>query len=152
MCKLAVYKLTIYFMMNWKKALVLPFMAIALGACSSDDDGGTSASLEGKWEFSKDGVVLNGQEVFMDYEHTPGCLKDFTVFHANNQIKDYYYQYEDCEEVIDTGVWARSGDALTLTYPDDTVNATITELNATTLKLRFVDEGVTYIAVLNRVN
>lgn len=135
-------------------AVVLSIAFIGLSSCSKDSDSGsgTGGTLQGKWQFSKEGVMVNNQEVLEDYEHASGCTKDYTEILANNVIRDHYFDNPNCEETIDLGTWARSNNNLVFTFPDDYVTSLeILELTSTTLKVKSVDEGVTYITVLKRI-
>lgn len=133
---------------------ILMVSTFALSSCSKDDPKPTIvlSPIEGKWQFTKDGVLDNNQEVYTDYEHTPGCTKDYTEILAGNVIKDHYFEGPLCQESVDTGTWNRSNNMLVLVYPGgDTINAEIVALTATTLKVKFVVEGETNFEIFTRI-
>ena len=135
-------------------AVVLSIAFIGLSSCSkdSDSDSATGGALEGKWQFTKEGVVVNNQEVLDNYAHTSGCTKDYTEILAGNIIRDHYFDNPNCQETIDVGTWTRSNNNLVFTFPDDNVTSLeILELTSTTLKVKMVDAGVIYITVLTRI-
>ncbi|PDS21691.1 hypothetical protein B0A78_13970, partial [Flavobacterium columnare NBRC 100251 = ATCC 23463] len=67
--------------------LVLSILLLGLSSCSKDDDSTpitSVASLEGKWQLTKEGGIINNQEVLTDYQHTSGCAKDYMEFLSGN--------------------------------------------------------------------
>jgi hypothetical protein len=137
-----------------KKIILLAVALVSLAtitSCSKDDD---SASLQGKWQLSKYGTLVNGQEVLEDVvPDNDGCQQDYTLITATNSI---YYEFEDlgsgCEEFISEPVpYTRDGNIIT--SADGT--AEIKSLTGSTLKIyTVVDFGgttTTYISVLNRI-
>ena len=143
-----------------KKIIVL-FVAIAttgftLTSCSKDDDGGINqANLIGKWEYSKEGEVIDGQELLIDYDHSPGCAKDYNEFLSNGTLRDVgYYSngVNPCVEDIFNSTWSVSGNNIITTVLGVTYTAEVVTLNATTLKMKYVDEDGTYITVYTKAN
>jgi len=141
------------------KKLILLFVACvsltSITSCSSDDDN-SSASLEGKWEYSKEGFASNGQEILTDYDHATGCNKDFIQITATTVSDHEFFNNGDgCEEDIFTVAYSRSGNTLTIGTGVDASVAQIVTLNGSTLKVKYTDEefpGVEYIDVYTRVN
>jgi hypothetical protein len=136
-----------------KKIIALLFLSLSIIGCSKDDasENTTSTSIEGKWQFYKEGGIVNGQEVLTDYQHSTGCTKDYTEILTGGVLKDHYFN-SSCTESVDTGNWVKNNTTLTLTYPGETpTNAEILELTATTLKVKIVTSGTTYISVLTRI-
>ncbi len=128
-----------------KKTIYL-FLAVVLTtsmsiSCNSDDNGqgGNNSSLiVGKWEITKTGVLIEGEEVLEDYEHQEGCNRDFTEFTNNGKMLDYtYYNYgSGCEEDIYESVYSVSANSLNITTEGETFIAVIQTLNSNTLKVR----------------
>ncbi|MBN9285629.1 MULTISPECIES: lipocalin family protein [unclassified Flavobacterium] len=132
-------------------AIVLIF---GLSSCSNDDSSPEQApvQIEGKWQFTKEGKITNSQEVLNDYQHTSGCSKDYTEILAGNVIKDHYFDNPNCQETIDTGVWNKSNNSMTLVYPNGSaINAEIMELTNTTLKMKYVLSGDTKVVILTKI-
>ena len=124
------------------KKLILLFVAFtsftAMTSCSNDDDS-SSGSLEGKWEFSKYGYLLAGQEFLFDYEHTSGCTKDYIVFTSNTTTNHTFSNNgSGCVEEIDTATFTRNGNVLTSSV-DETIE--IVSISDTTLKFKLLYEG-----------
>ena len=135
------------------KKITLLLIAFCIFGCSKKDvsEEIPTTSIEGKWQFYKEGGIVSGQEVLTDYQHSAGCTKDFTEILAGGVLKDHYFN-SSCTESIDTGNWVKNNTTLTLTYPGETpTNAEILELTATTLKVKIITSGTTYISVLTRI-
>ena len=135
--------------------LVIAFISLSfITSCSKDDD--NEASLTGKWEYLKEGVVNGGQEVLTDYEHQIGCTKDYSLISAAS-ISDYSY-FEDvnpCEERIRTVDYTRNGNNILFTFEGQILEAVIKTLNSTTLKFYYPDPENTeifYVVVYKRIN
>jgi len=135
--------------------LLLSIIFLSVSSCSKDDDAVPTAAtptIEGRWQFTKEGEIVNNQEVLSLYQHTTGCTKDYTEFLTGSVIKDHYFDNPNCQETIDTGSWSKNNNALVLTFPGaPVVNAEILELTTTTLKVKFTSMGVTNLAVLTRI-
>jgi hypothetical protein len=135
-----------------KKILCIAFLAFTVLSCSkNDNDEAQAPSIVGKWQFTQEGSIVNNQEILEPYEHSPGCVKDFSEIAANGALRDHYYDL-DCDETIDVGVWTKNNNTFTVTYADNTsVTGEILILNSTTLKVRFDIGGVPYLSVLTRI-
>ncbi|MET2996876.1 lipocalin family protein [Flavobacterium columnare] len=138
--------------------LVLSILLLGLSSCSKDDDSTpitSVASLEGKWQLTKEGGIINNQEVLTDYQHTSGCAKDYMEFLSGNITKEHYFKNPNCQETIDTGTWNKTNNSVVITFtnvPTPTnVNFEILELTSTTLKMKFVRSGITYLSVFTRI-
>lgn len=141
-------------MKNFKKLVLLFLVAsTTLVSCNKDDDS-SSGSIEGSWEFSKVGTIIAGEEFLVDYDHTPGCNKDYTEIIAGGTLKDHYFEDNGsgCEEGIDNGTWSRSGNNITVNFNGDVSIAEILELSSSTLKLKATDSdtGEVYLSVAIR--
>lgn len=134
--------------------VILSIAFIGLSSCSKDSSSGqgTGGALEGKWQFTKDGVMVNNQEVLDNYAHTSGCTKDYVEILTGNVIKEHYFNNPNCQETIDVGAWSRTNNNLVFTYPNQS-NTTleILELTSTTLKVKNVIAGEINIVVLTRI-
>ncbi|MBY8963643.1 hypothetical protein KJK34_12840 [Flavobacterium sp. D11R37] len=125
-----------------KKLLMVSALALAgltFTACGSDDDGGSSASLEGKWYFSKTGTAAGGQEVFIDYDHEEGCEKDYVEFVEGGVYRDVSH-WSDCETDVETDSWSRSGNTITIGEGADAVSGTIKKLTGSELRVSTTEE------------
>ncbi|MFC4740717.1 lipocalin family protein [Flavobacterium ponti] len=137
-------------MKKMKKLLILFLLAsVTIVSCNKDDDSG-SGSIEGNWEFSKYGGILSGQEFLVDYEHTPGCNKDFIEIKSGGAIVDHYF-YDDgdgCYEESETGTWVKDGNSFLATYSGYTEGGEILELNNTTLKVKATDPDTNEVGII----
>ena len=112
---------------------------------SDDNDGSTtSGNIVGKWNFSKEGGIVNGQEVLGDYQHQTGCAKDNVEFKSNGSVVSTEYS-TNCAASTFTASYAKSGDTVTVTTSGDSTVLTILQLDSTTLKVKYTDtfEGTT---------
>lgn len=137
-----------------KKIIVLLVAMVsfsALTSCSKDDDG---PSLQGKWEYLKEGVASGEQEVLEDYSHQSGCAKDYSMITATT-IMDHSFNGTACTEEITTTPYTRNGNTITITFGGETFTAVIKSLTSTTLKVYFTDPDsptVSEVTVFKRVN
>jgi len=135
------------------KKITLLLIALSIFGCSKKDvsEEIPAPTIEGKWQFTKEGGIVSGQEVLTDYQHSAGCTKDFTEILTGGVLKDHYFN-SSCTESVDTGTWVKNNTTLTLNYPGESpTNAEILELTATTLKVKIVTSGTIYISVLTRI-
>ena len=128
--------------------IVLFSLSILVSSCSKDKK---VAPLEGKWEITRSGILVNGNEFVFPYEHTPGCDKDFVEFIAVCIYRQHFFEIEntDCETFIESGVWSRSGNSIAIVIDGDLSLADIMVLTETSLKLKITyddDDSFTYIA------
>lgn len=135
-----------------KKFTVLFVSVLTIGltfsSCSKDDD--DAGSLEGKWNFSKEGAVAGGQEILVDYSgNEAGCTKDYTTFSADGTVTDVDYDSFDtpCEVFTDNGTWVRTNNTITITSGGETFSAEILNLTSSELKVKDTDG---YIVVFTR--
>lgn len=135
-------KITILF----ASALVL---GLSLASCNKDDDSSSSsssASLEGKWNFSKEDIVVDANEVLEDYSgNESGCSKDYIMINTNGTISsvDYDSFNSPCEVFTDNGTWVRSGNSLSVTLGGETFTSEILTLTSSELKVRDFDGEIT---------
>jgi glutamine cyclotransferase len=138
-----------------KLVLFVSVLALSLTSCNKDDEGGTSAALEGRWEFTKEGVAANGQEALSDWNHAEGCTKDYTDITATT-ITDHLFFNEgtDCIEESDAYTYTRSGNTITMTQGSASSTAEIMQLDGSTLKIKMTEtfngQSMDYITVFTR--
>ena len=141
-----------------KNLFLFLLLTISLTSCDKDDSASTPAPaavvpIEGKWQFTKVGTTFNNQEILMDYEHSPGCTKDYIEILETKIVKTYNYDSQNnCAALIDSGTWSRTNNNLVLSYPNQPdKNGDILILTNTTLKVKLVEAGETYILVLTKI-
>lgn len=140
-------------MKKMKKIILLAVALVSLAtitSCSKDD----SASLEGKWQLLKTGILVNGQEVLEDViPDDDGCQQDYIQITATNTI---YHEFEDfgsgCEETIsDPDPYTREGNIIT----SSSGAVEIKSLTGSTLKLYDVNDNggttTTFVNVFKRI-
>lgn len=138
-----------------KKLSILFVSVLTLGltvvSCNSDDD--NEGAIEGKWEASQYGIIVNGQEHLEPVISDGGCAKQIIELLSDGTFKDTYSNYYDgkCNPSIETGTWTKSGKTLTLKFEGETEgeSAEIVELTDSTLKTKstYTEEGQTITAV-----
>jgi hypothetical protein len=106
-------------------------------SCSSDDnEGETLVPLEGKWDLSKTGTVINGTETLVDpIENANNCSKDYIELKLDNTINvgNYDSAVTACALTVQSGIYSRSHNNITtvvngVTKTQDIVNLTLKEL------------------------
>lgn len=115
-------------------------------SCSDDDE---SASIVGKWNFSKEGTIVNGQEVLENYPNIVGCNKDNIQFISGGTFTGTFYA-EECVEFSIDGTWTKTGNTLSIDVTDqEPVVFQIMTLSGSTLKLKqtYEEDGVEYIDI-----
>jgi hypothetical protein len=134
--------------------IIVSVLVFGLTSCSKNDDSTTSqtASIEGKWQYTKVGTISNNQEVLTDYQHTLGCTKDYIEILPTSILKIHEFDNSNCQETIKTGTWNRSNNALVVMFPGEpNTNGEILELTNTTLKVKFLNADITDLEVLTRM-
>ena len=116
-------------------------------SCSSDDNGGeTLAPLTGKWNLSKVGTEVSGQEVLNDApQNQSGCNKDYLELKIDNTVMkgDYYSAVSPCDLDIDAGIYSRSHNDLTTAIDGVTKTQDILNLKLHELKLKDANGVIT---------
>jgi hypothetical protein len=126
-------------MKTTKRLLLALLLSIGLftTSCSSDDnEGETLIPLEGKWDLSKTGLVVNGTEQLSDpIENQGGCNKDYIELKIDNTINvgDYSSAVSACALTVQSGIYSRSHNNITtvvngVSKTQDIVNLTLHEL------------------------
>jgi len=136
-----------------KKAIIFFVFTLVLGmvfpSCSSNDDDSNSASVVGKWNFSKMSAVINGvTSPEIDYDgNESGCPKDYLEFKSGGVYNGGDYDGSACALGISAGTWVQTGNTLTITEGTDVISAEIISVTSSMLKLKAseTDNGITYI-------
>jgi hypothetical protein len=122
------------------RSLLFAFaLTIALFAtsCSDDDnDGETLLPVIGKWNVSKVGTIIAGEEVLISApQNEAGCDKDYIDLKIDNDLNQGEYDSSEtpCELLTKTGSYSRSHNNLTttidgVTKTQDIMNLTLSEL------------------------
>ena len=106
-------------------------------SCSNDDnEGETLVPLEGKWDLSKTGTVINGTENLIDApQNANNCRKDYIELKLDNTINvgDYDSTVSACALTVQSRIYSRSHNNITtvvngVTKTQDIVNLTLKEL------------------------
>lgn len=112
-------------------------MGIFATSCSSDDnEGETLIPLEGKWNLSKTGTIVGGNEQLIDaVENQSGCNRDYLELKLDNTVNvgDYSSAVTDCALTVQSGIYSRSHNNLTtvingVSKTQDIMNLTNKEL------------------------
>lgn len=124
-----------------KKRNVLLVLVLSIGlfttSCSNDDnEGETLVPLAGKWNITKVGTTVSGQEYLIDPpQNETGCDKDYLDLNLDNTLTegDYDSTVSTCALETNSGIYSRSHNNLTtviggVTTTKDIVNLTFTEL------------------------
>ncbi|MBF6642481.1 lipocalin family protein [Flavobacterium sp. J49] len=117
-------------------ALVLSTGLIVTSCSKDDNDGETLAPLTGKWNITKVGTTISGEETLIDApQNEAGCNKDYLDLNVDNTATkgDYDSTVSDCALGVNSGIYSRSHNNLTtvidgVTKVQDIVNLTLTEL------------------------
>ncbi|SFD25210.1 hypothetical protein [Flavobacterium phragmitis] len=144
--------------------VALLFIVFLNSACSADagakDDDlpicPIAIPLEGKWQASQSGTVINGQEVLKPYENKGNCGIPTIEFLPNTNFISTYFDYDDqnCSTNVKKGKWIDSSDdkgvILSLLVDDKVILQAEASIINTTLKLKSQKDGITYIDVFER--
>jgi hypothetical protein len=143
-----------------KKIVILSMALFSLGfvsvSCSSDDNGGgiKSTDLLGRWEFARAGQLVNGQEVYEDYQHEIGCPKDFLQLNSDGTGRVDTFTADDegnCEEdSMMLTAWSLNGNRFTSTSDGVTESSEIVSVTASSMKVKSVESDGTYFTTYTR--
>lgn len=153
MCKYIFIKNFIHYLkqITMKKIIIFFVFTLLLGiiftSCSNNDDSSTSASVVGKWNFSKMSTVINGvasPEVEYDGNEN-GCPKDYLEFKSGGAYDEADYSGSACVIDINVGTWVQTGNTLTITEGGDVISVEIVSVSSSVLKVKAseTDNGVT---------
>ncbi|MFD2909825.1 hypothetical protein ACFSX9_13890 [Flavobacterium ardleyense] len=130
-------------------------LALVSTSCSKDDDG-PSGNIVGKWEFFKEGVVVNNVESLEFSSYTDGCSKDFTEIREDGTLSTTFYYETNCLSEIIDATYTKSGNSLIISQGGQTREDIIKELTQTTLKLYYTETSggveITKAKVFKRIN
>jgi len=136
-----------------KKLIVLIVFALVSGmnftSCSSDDDSTPSASIVGKWNYSKMSTIVNGvPSPEIDWEgNEPGCPKDYVEFKTGGVLNEGDYLGSNCELNTFVGTWSQNGNNITITEGPISLSAEIISVTSSSLKFKATEtnNGVTIV-------
>ncbi|TDO71378.1 lipocalin-like protein [Flavobacterium chryseum] len=139
-------------MKNLKQILFVVALGLGIFAtsCSSDDnEGETIVPIEGKYNLSKQGGIINGQEVLVNHpSNQEGCPGDYLDLRVSNAAVMGDYQGSTCALTETTGTYARSHNDLTITI--NGVGTTSDIMNLTNKELKLKDKATGVITVYTR--
>lgn len=114
-------------------------VTLSFTSCSkSDDNSATSGNIVAKWNYSKEGEIVSGQEVLTDYQHEAGCTKDNVEFKSNGTFTFTEYG-TNCVVSTYNGTYTKSGDTVVATALGSSTTLTVLQLDASTLKVKYTD-------------
>ncbi|KQO21605.1 hypothetical protein ASF10_12700 [Flavobacterium sp. Leaf82] len=138
--------------MKTKRILFAVLLSIGLFAtsCSNDDnDGETIVPIQGKYNLSQTGTIINGQEVLIDApQNASGCNRDYLDLRLSNAAVIGDYDGTNCALTETTGTYVRSHNDLTLTV--GAVSSTSDIMNLTNKELKIKDKVTGVITVYTR--
>ncbi|WP_394773448.1 lipocalin family protein [Flavobacterium sp.] len=138
--------------MKTKRILFAVLLSIGLFAtsCSNDDnDGETIVPIQGKYNLSQTGSIINGQEVLIDApQNASGCNKDYLDLRLSNAAVMGDYNGSNCALTETTGTYVRSHNDLTLTVGNTSTTSDI--MNLTNKELKIKDKTTGIITVYTR--
>lgn len=119
-------------------------------SCSNDDnDGETIVPIQGKYNLSQTGTIVNGQEVLVDApQNAAGCNRDYLDLRLSNAAVIGDYNGSDCALTETTGTYVRSHNDLTLTVGN--ISSTSDIMNLTNKELKIKDKTTGIITVYTR--
>jgi hypothetical protein len=129
-----------------KKIKVLMFAFVLAGmtvaSCSSDDNNGPAATIDGKWNQVKTTVKINGQAINQDYgANVEGCDKNYVEFAAAAVFNEAVYFKAAgtgaCQiDMAAPGTWTKSNKNLIISNDGDLEgNYEITKLTNSELQI-----------------
>ncbi|QSW87963.1 MULTISPECIES: lipocalin family protein [Flavobacterium] len=134
------------------KSILLGLLSISFFAvsCSNDDnEGETIVPLQGKYNLSKTGTIVNGQEVLVDApQNESGCSRDYLELKLSNVAVIGDYDGDNCALTETTGTYVRSHNDLTITIGNASSVSDI--MNLTNKELKIKDKTTGIITVYTR--
>ena len=137
-----------------KKVILLAVAIVSFAAVTSCSNNDESASLLGKWEYSKQGTVTDGVETLDDYVPASGCSKNYSMITAST-IMDHAFSGTDCAESISNLPYTRNENTLTVTGESGTLTFLIKKLTSSNLTVYYIDPDsptVSQVTVFKRIN
>jgi hypothetical protein len=139
-------------MKNLKQILFVVSLSFGMFAtsCSSDDnEGETIVPIQGKFNLSQTGTIVNGQEVLVDApQNASGCNRDYLELRLSNTAVIGDYDGSNCALTETTGTYVRSHNDLTITVGN--VSSTSDIMNLTNKELKIKDKATGIITVYTR--
>ncbi|OXB03152.1 Lipocalin-like domain-containing protein [Flavobacterium pectinovorum] len=139
-------------MKNLKQILFVVALSFGMFAtsCSSDDnEGETIVPIQGKFNLSQTGTIVNGQEVLVDApQNASGCNRDYLELRLSNTAVIGDYDGANCALTETTGTYVRSHNDLTITVGN--VSSTSDIMNLTNKELKIKDKATGIITVYTR--
>lgn len=133
---------------NFLYVLALSFGLFATTSCSNEDnDGETIVPIQGKYELSQTGIIVDGKEVLTDVEQDCATEKDYLELRLSNAAVMGDYN-DNCNKTEKTGTYVRSHNDLTLTF--DGVSTTSDIMNLTNKELKLKEKVTGVITVYKR--
>lgn len=126
---------------NYILILLMVTLSLSISSCSNDDD---NNSIESTWEATHEGLIVDGVETLTPISNEGGCDKNTITFLNNGTYTETYSEFNDskCVTFNGNGTWSKEGNSLTTkdaAYDDaEAVIAEISELNKSTLKLKYI--------------
>lgn len=126
-------------------------LGLTVTSCNKDDD--DEASIEGKWEATQFGNVIEGKELLLPVTNEGGCANDIIEITNDGKYKMTSSEFIDskCSSSTDTGTWAKSDNTLKFTDDEskEVDSVEILELSDSTLKIKYTDteDGATIINI-----
>ncbi|WP_276381590.1 lipocalin family protein [Flavobacterium sp. H4147] len=134
------------------KSILLGLLSISFFAvsCSNDDnEGETIVPLQGKYNLSKTGTIVNGQEVLVDApQNESECSRDYLELKLSNVAVIGDYDGDNCALTETTGTYVRSHNDLTITIGN--VSSVSDIMNLTNKELKIKDKTTGIITVYTR--
>ena len=136
------------------KKIILLFIYVlslvfAFSSCSDDSDSPEPAAIEGKWNFNKMSVTINGiTSPEVDYEgNEPGCLKDYLEFIPGGVLNEGDYFGSECSLDIITDTWVKNGNTITITSEGIVIPLEVVSLTSSALVVKYSEsqDGMTVI-------
>ena len=118
------------------------FLGLVFTSCSKDDSpSSASASVMGKWSFSKMSFTSNGvTSPEVDYDgNEPGCTKNYIEFKTAGVYNEADYSGTTCVLDLSVGTWSQTGSQLTITADGTPTSVEIISVTSTTLKVKVKD-------------
>jgi hypothetical protein len=108
-------------------------------SCSNDEDSQVPVTFEGKWNFDKMSVTVNGvTSPELDYDgNEPGCAKDYIEFKPGGVLNDGDYSDSTCILNLTVGTWVKSGNIITITSEGIVIPLDVVSLTSTTFKIKY---------------
>ena len=134
--------------------MCLVVVMVGLVSCDKDDEKqATPAGIEGTWQYTKEGGIVDGVEMLEDFPHAAGCTKDYLRILSNGTYEDHNFFGTECFENTFSGTWTRSGSIFTYLEAGETspVVVEILSLTDTTLKTKEIFEGETLVTIYTEI-